>query len=98
MNPVKGDLILPSGVSTLDRILNGGLSTGLFIHCYGEAASGKTTVALQFASATYRIGARTIYINSEPASPIERLEQISGKDFEHIKDKMMIMRLMVLLI
>ncbi|MFX1261968.1 MAG: ATPase domain-containing protein [Promethearchaeota archaeon] len=91
MKPVKGDLILPSGVSVLDRILNGGLSTGLFIHFYGEAASGKTTVALQFASAADRIGARTIYINSESASPIERLEQISGKEFEHIKDKMMIL-------
>jgi RecA/RadA recombinase len=91
MKPVKGDLILPSGVSALDRVLNGGLSTGLFIHFYGEAAAGKTTVALQFASAAYRIGARTIYINSESASPIERLEQISGKEFEHIKDKMMIL-------
>ena len=91
MKPVKGDLILPSGVSALDRILNGGLSTGLFIHFYGEAAAGKTTAALQFSSAADRIGARTIYINSESTSPIERLEQISGKEFEHIKDKMMIL-------
>ena len=91
MKRVKGDLILPSGVSALDRILNGGLSTGLFIQFYGEAAAGKTTVALQFSSAANRIGARTIYINSEPTSPIERLEQISGKGFEHIKDKMMIL-------
>jgi RecA/RadA recombinase len=91
MKRVKGDLILPSGVSALDRILNGGLSTGLFIHFYGEAAAGKTTVALQFSNAVNRIGARTIYINSESTSPIERLEQISGKKFEHIKGKMMIL-------
>ncbi|MHA2117976.1 MAG: ATPase domain-containing protein [Candidatus Thorarchaeota archaeon] len=91
MNLVKGDLILPSGVSALDRILNGGLSTGLFIQFYGEAASGKTTAALQFVSAACRIGTRTIYINSESSSPIERLEQISGKEFSQIKDRLMIL-------
>jgi RecA/RadA recombinase len=91
MNLVKGDLILPSGVSALDRILNGGLSTGLFIHFYGEAAAGKTTAALQFVSAACRIGAKTIYINSESSSPIERLEQISRKEFSEIKDRLMIL-------
>ena len=91
MEPVKGDLILPSGVSALDRILNGGLSTGFFIHFYGEAAAGKTTAALQFVSAACRIDARIIYINSESSSPIERLEQISGKEFSHIKDRLMIL-------
>ena len=90
MNPVKGDLILPSGVSALDRVLNGGLSSGLFIHFYGEAAAGKTTAALQFASAACRTGVRTIYVNSESSSPVERLEQISGKDFSQLKDKLMI--------
>jgi RecA/RadA recombinase len=91
MKLVKGDLILPSGVSALDRVFNGGLPTGLFIHLYGEAAAGKTTAALQFASAACRIGVRTIYINSESSSPVERLEQISGRSFNEIKDRLMIL-------
>ena len=57
-------MILPSGVSVLDRLLNGGLSTGRFTHVYGEAASGKTTIALQFVSAACRIGVGTVYVNS----------------------------------
>lgn len=88
---VKGDLILPSGVSVLDRLLNGGLPTGSFIHVYGEAASGKTTFALQFVSAACRIGVDTIYVNSETGSPVERLEQITGKKFSEIEDRLRIL-------
>ncbi|MFW9799499.1 MAG: ATPase domain-containing protein [Candidatus Thorarchaeota archaeon] len=88
---MKGDLILPSGVSVLDRLLNGGLPTGKFIHVYGEAASGKTTLALQFVSAAFRIGVDTIYVNSETGSPVERLEQISGKKFSEIESRLRIL-------
>ncbi|MFW9845423.1 MAG: ATPase domain-containing protein [Candidatus Thorarchaeota archaeon] len=84
-------MILPSGVSALDRILNGGLSTGLFIHIYGEAAAGKTTFALKFVSEAYRIGFGTVYISSESDSPIERLEQISGKPFSEMEDNLNIL-------
>lgn len=75
------DLILPSGVSLLDRILNGGLNTGLFTHVYGEAAAGKTTLALQFVSNAYRLEMGTIYVNSENTSPVKRLEQMANQSF-----------------
>lgn len=78
-------MILPSGVSLLDRIMNGGLNTGIFTHVYGEAAAGKTTFGLQFVRAMYRQGLGTIYINSETTSPIERLEQMIGKSFSDIE-------------
>jgi RecA/RadA recombinase len=82
---VKGILILPSGVSLLDRLFSGGVSTGLFTHVYGEAASGKSTIALQFVSAACRIGISTVYVNAEATSPVERLEQISGKKYDELK-------------
>ena len=78
-------MILPSGVSLLDRLMNGGLNTGIFTHVYGEAAAGKTTFGLQFVRAMYRQGMGTIYINSETTSPIERLEQMIGKSFSDIE-------------
>jgi RecA/RadA recombinase len=81
---VKNNLILPSGVSKLDRLLNGGLHTGLFTHIYGEAASGKTTLALQFVSSAVRLGVQTIYVNSEGSSPIERFHQISGQSISDL--------------
>ncbi len=78
-------MILPSGVSLLDRILNGGLFTGSFTHVYGEAAAGKTTLAIQFIGAAYRLEFGTIYINTETASPVERLEQVTGHFFNDLE-------------
>ncbi len=91
MRTVKDVLILPSGVSLLDRLIGGGVSTGLFTHVYGEAASGKSTIALQFVSAACRIGVGTVYVNTEPASPVERLEQISGKKYAELKDRIQVL-------
>jgi RecA/RadA recombinase len=53
---------------------------------YGEAGSGKSTVALQFVNAACRVGMRTAYVNSESTSPIDRLEQITGRNFNEIED------------
>ena len=78
-------MILPSGISLLDRIMNGGLNTGIFTHVYGEAAAGKTTFGLQFVRAMCRQGIGTIYINSEATSPVERLEQMTGKQFNDLE-------------
>ncbi len=84
-------MILPSGVSLLDRILNGGLNTGLFTHVYGDAASGKTTLALQFVSNAHRLDMGTIYVDSENTSPVRRLEQMVGMPFGEIEDKVKIL-------
>ncbi len=64
--------------------MNGGLNTGLFTHVYGEAAAGKTTLGLQFVRTMCRQEWGTIYINSEATSPVERLEQITGKSFDNL--------------
>ena len=79
-------MILPSGISLLDRIMNGGLNTGIITHIYGEAAAGKTTFGLQFVKAMCRQGIGTIYINSEATSPVERLEQMTGKTFTDLEN------------
>ena len=80
------NLILPSGVSLLDRILNGGLNTGLFTHVYGEAAAGKTTLALQFVTNVYRLNMGTIYVNSESTAPVRRLEQMTTQSYGDIEN------------
>ena len=82
---VDSNLILPSGVSTLDRLLGRGVSTVVFTHVFGKAASGKTTFALGFVKGALNLGVRTIYINSEASSPIERFEQISGKNYREVE-------------
>lgn len=85
-------LILPSGVSLLDRIMNGGLNTGRFTHIYGEAASGKTTFGLQFVGALCRQEYGTVYINSEGTSPLERLEQMIKREFTDIQTLVKILK------
>ncbi len=74
-------MILPSGVSIIDRLLDGGVSTGKITHVFGEAGAGKTTFALQFVAAAIRLGMKVAYINTESTSPIERLEQITNRSF-----------------
>jgi DNA repair protein RadB len=71
--------------------MTGGLFTGPFTHVFGEAAAGKTTLALQFVNAAYRLDYGTIYINAETASPVERLEQITGYTFGDLESKVKIL-------
>jgi len=82
---VKSALIIPTGVSSLDLILNGGIHTGYLTHAFGEAAAGKTTLALHFVNAAYRLDVGTVYVNSEGESPIERLEQITNRKLDEIE-------------
>jgi len=79
---VLSNLILPSGISKLDRLLGRGVSTGLITHVFGRAGAGKTTFALSFVKSTLDLGARVIYVNSESSSPIERLEQIMVEKYD----------------
>jgi RecA/RadA recombinase len=65
--------------------MSGGLTTGFFTHIYGEAAAGKTTLALQFVGALCKQDFGTIYINSENTSPIERLQQITSKPYRELE-------------
>ncbi|MDF1537816.1 MAG: ATPase domain-containing protein [Candidatus Thorarchaeota archaeon] len=81
-------MILPSGISSLDRLLGRGVSTGVFTHVFGKAASGKTTFALGFVRSALNLGIRTLYINSEASSPVERLEQIIGKNYKEIEHQL----------
>ena len=82
---VTRDMILPSGVSSVDLIFKGGLHTGRFTHLFGEAGSGKTTLALQFVFAAYKLGHLSVYVNSDSATPIERLEQVAEKSFDKME-------------
>jgi RecA/RadA recombinase len=65
--------------------MNGGLSTGVFTHIYGEAAAGKTTLALKFVGELCRQELGTIYVNSENTSPVVRLQQVTGETFKDLE-------------
>ena len=73
---------LPTGCAPLDDILGGGFRFGDVSLVYGEASTGKTTVALSCV-ATHLSGdpwAKAIYVDSDGKLSTKRLIQIAGGD------------------
>ncbi|MEM4734280.1 MAG: ATPase domain-containing protein [Candidatus Thorarchaeota archaeon] len=85
------NLTLPSGIQSLDELFDGGLPFGKITHVFGEAASGKTTLALQFVSSAYTSHIKSVIVYTEPSSPIERLEQITGRRYEDLQDMVLLL-------
>jgi DNA repair protein RadA/Sms len=63
----------PSGVPELDRVLGGGLVPGAAILLAGEPGVGKSTLLLEVAAQTSRVGRRTLYVTGEESASQVRL-------------------------
>ena len=74
---------IPTECGALDAMLGGGIETSCITLLYGEAGTGKTNLCLVLARNVARSGKKVIYVDSEGVS-IERLRQISGKDYEEV--------------
>lgn len=72
---------LPTGCAGLDKLLKGGVESGILTQIYGEAASGKTTLCLQLACNCVNEKKKVAYIDTEGVS-MERLLQIGGPDLK----------------
>ncbi|MEM2922345.1 MAG: ATPase domain-containing protein [Candidatus Bathyarchaeia archaeon] len=70
---------LPTGVSCLDRILNGGVPLGQLTLIYGAAKTGKTTLLLQAAINTAS-RFKVLYIDSDGTFNVNRFRQISDAE------------------
>ena len=75
---------IPTGCHALDTILEGGLTLGDVTLVYGEADTGKTSLAIQCAVNTARIGYKTIFIDSDGTFSPVRLSQIAYKDIDEV--------------
>lgn len=74
---------LPTNCVPLDRLLHGGIPSSQLTVIYGEAATGKTTLALQASIASSRMGLRVVYVDADGRFPVERFRQLAY-DFEDI--------------
>jgi len=83
---------IPTGCISLDRALEGGLPPSSITLLYGEAETGKTTLAMQCAVSSSRMGFKTLYIDSDGTLSPERLSQVASQDFEEVSDSIMIAR------
>jgi len=81
---------IPTGCISLDKALEGGLKTGGTTLLYGEAETGKTTLAMQCAVNSARMGFKTLYVDSDGTFSPERLHQITQKDFEEVSDSIIL--------
>ncbi len=75
---------IPTGCQPLDKILYGGLTLGDVALVYGEAETGKTSLAIQCAVNTARIGYKAIFVDSDGTFSPVRLSQIASKDVDEV--------------
>jgi DNA repair protein RadB len=59
---------------------------------YGEATSGKTTLAKLAAIEQAKEGKKVVYIDTEKGFNIERVKQLVGEDFEKVLENILIFR------
>ncbi|MEM2739701.1 MAG: ATPase domain-containing protein [Candidatus Bathyarchaeia archaeon] len=83
---------IPTGCSKLDELLGGGIPLGKLTLLYGEAGSGKTTLALQASASAARMGFKVLYLDCDRRIPIERLKTLVQNDFEEISEHIIVSR------
>ena len=84
--------IIPTGCDSLDRLLGGGLPPEKIILLYGEAETGKTSLATQCAVNSARRDYKTIFVDSDNAFSPKRLAQIARNDFEKVSTFIIIIK------
>lgn len=70
---------LPTGATSLDRLLHGGLPPHQLSLFYGEASTGKTLLALQCSLQAARRGYQVIYVDADGGFPAERLKRLGDE-------------------
>lgn len=68
------------------------MSEGNIILVYGEAETGKTTLAIQCAVNCARMGYKTVFIDSDNTFFPRRMAQISGRDFDILAPQIILMK------
>jgi len=84
--------IIPTGCGSLDELLEGGLPADGVSLVYGEAETGKTSLAIQCTVNCARMDYKTIFIDSDGMFTSKRLSQIAYYDYEEISPRIILMR------
>lgn len=84
--------LIPTGCISLDKLLEGGFPAESVSLIYGEAETGKTSLAVQCAVNCARRGSKSLFIDTDGTFSYERLSQIAEYDYQKISPLMIIMR------
>ena len=83
---------IPTGCKTIDRHLNSGISPGSVNLIYGEAETGKTTLATQLAVNCALQGKKTLFMDCDGTFSGKRLSQIAAGEFDKIAELIILMK------
>ena len=76
--------VVPTGCASIDKLLGGGFPSDGVSLVYGEAETGKTSLAVQCAVNCARIGYKSFFVDSDGAFSSKRLSQIAHQDYEKV--------------
>ena len=79
-----------TGCDALDAMLGGGFPVDGLTLVYGEAESGKTSLAIQGAVSCARTGYKSLFIDTEGTFTTNRLSQIASGDYETVAPRIMV--------
>jgi len=83
---------IPTGCRAIDEFLRGGFSDESITLIYGEAETGKTTLAMQCAANCAMQGFKTLFVDSDRTFTPQRLSQIISKQYEKIPELIVLAR------
>jgi RecA/RadA recombinase len=83
---------IPTGCEMLDRFLEGGISFENVSLIYGEAETGKTTLAMQLAVNCATKNYKTLFVDCDGTFSAVRLSQIASKKFKEIAELIVLMK------
>jgi DNA repair protein RadB len=83
---------IPTDCKTIDRILEGGISLESVSLIYGEAETGKTTMAMQCAVNCANQGCKALFVDCDGTFSARRLSQLASKRFTEIAELIILMR------
>jgi len=83
---------ISTGSNCIDTILEGGLSPEAIILIYGEAETGKTTLAMQCAVNAALQNTKTLFIDCDNTFATERLADITQLKFNQVAEQIILMK------
>lgn len=83
---------IPTGCKALDNALEGGIPTKSLTLVYGEAETGKTTLAMHVVVNCAMRGYKTLFVDCDDTFSSRRLSQVAGGKLNEIAELIILMK------
>jgi RecA/RadA recombinase len=81
---------IDTGSRDLDCLLHDGITRSGITSIYGEAGTGKTTIALQITRQTAMQGLKVLYVDTDHSFTQQRFQQMTGANFQNLSELVML--------